>query len=402
MLKRLRLKFVCINMVMVTVMLCVILGTVIHMTRSNLESRSLQMMESIASDPMQLRRPFRPDEEFSLPCFALQTNSRGDVMAVSSGYYDLSDEEFLVEVLKLSLASGEDSGVLEEYGLRYLRVASPREQCVVFADISAEIDTVRALVRTCVLIGVGGFAAFLLISLFLARWAVKPVDRAWEQQRQFVADASHELKTPLTVIMTGAELLDAGACPEEERKELTSGILAMSRQMRGLVEELLDLARVDNGAAKQELERVDLSALAEERVLPFDALFFEHELTLETETEADIFVKGNASHLGQVVDILLDNARKYSFEGTAVTFRLRRTGRNSCVLSVENRGPAISEADRENIFKRFYRVDQVRGMDHSYGLGLSIAKRIVEDHGGKIRCDSREGVNTFLVQLNCE
>ena len=402
MLKRLRLKFVCINMVTVAIMLCVILGTVIHFTRSNLESQSLQMLQSIAADPMQLGRPSRPNDGTRLPYFALQVNPWGGVMGVSGGYYDLSDEEFLVKVLEHAMASEEGHGVLEEYGLRYYRSDSLRGQWVVFADTSSEVNTISSLIRNCILIGVGAFVLFLLISLFLARWAVKPVDQAWEQQRQFVADASHELKTPLTVIMTNAELMDSGACSEEDREGLSGGILTMSRQMRGLIEELLELARVDSGAARKVAERVDLSTLAEERALPFEAVFFERELALEVEAQPGIVVKGSASHLGQVVDILLDNARKYSFSGTTVVLKLRKLGRSQCALSVENHGPAISEEDRTNIFKRFYRVDKARSMDHSYGLGLSIALRIAEDHGAKLRCESADGVNTFTLQMSCE
>lgn len=399
MLKQLRLKFVCINMVMVTIMLCVILGMVVQSTRADLENQSLSAMREAAEGLFQPGRPGELSAETRLPSFTLQMTPWGEVTATGGGYYDLSDKDYLMEVLEQALAQEEQSGVLREYGLRYYRADVPMGQKVVFADISGETDTINGLIRSCVLIGAAAFLLFLIISLFLARWAVKPVDRAWEQQRQFVADASHELKTPLTVIMTNAELLDSPDCPEENRARFADSILAMSRQMRGLVESLLELARIDNGADGTVLSQVELSRVAEEAVLPFDAVFFEQGLTLDTDVETGITVKGSESHLRQVEEILLDNARKYSLPNARVTLSLRRTGRSQCLLSVSNEGEAISKEDLKNIFKRFYRVDKARSMNQSYGLGLSIAQRIVEDHGGRIWAESRDGVNTFFVQL---
>lgn len=297
MLKRLRLKFVCINMVMVTVMLCVILGMVVQSTRADLENQSLNMMREVAESPFQPGRPGEPSIEARIPYFTLQVNLWGEVTATGGGYYDLSDEEFLLEVLKQALQEEDQSGLLREYGLRYYRTDTPVGQKVIFADTSGETATINGLIRSCALIGAGAFLLFLIISLFFARWAVKPVDRAWEQQRQFVADASHELKTPLTVIMTNAELLDSPECPEENRARFVDSILTMSRQMRGLVESLLELARIDNGSLKTAFSPVELSRMAEEAVLPFDAVFFEQGLTLDTDIEDGITVKGSESHL---------------------------------------------------------------------------------------------------------
>ena len=399
MLKRLRIKFICINMVMVTLMLCVIFGMVLHFTRSNLETESIQLMQSVVSDPMKMGRPNEPGGKSNLPYFVMQVGQTGEVMAVSGGYYDLSDKEFLLEVLEQALEAEEKTGELKEYSLRYYRHSAPMGQWVVFVDISSEINTMNGLTRTCVLIGAAAFVLFFVISFFLARWAVKPVDQAWKQQRQFVADASHELKTPLTVIMTNAELLTASDCAEENRPKLTSSILTMSHQMRGLVESLLELARVDAGSTQTIFSEVDLSRVADEAVLPFEAVFFERDLTLCSDVEAGICVKGSESHLRQAAEILLDNARKYSFPQTEVWLRLHRAGRGHCLLSVENRGEAISKEDLKNIFKRFYRVDQARSMNHSYGLGLAIAQQIVTDHRGRIWAESRDGVNTFYIQL---
>ena len=246
MLRRLRLKFVVINMTIVTAMLCVIFGLVYHSTRVDLEKENLAMMRAVASFPA-LDRPGRPDElpeEVRLPYFILQIGEDGAVSAFGGGYYDLSDAGFLQELADQVLEAGSDTGVLEDYNLRFCRTDSPMGPRLVFSDISSERATLDSLVRTCLLIGALSFAAFLGLSLLLARWAVRPVERAWQQQRQFVADASHELKTPLAVITTNAELLQG-----TQEAGPASHILSTARQMRQLVEGLLELARADGGAA---------------------------------------------------------------------------------------------------------------------------------------------------------
>ena len=272
-------------------------------------------------------------------------------------------------------------------------------QHIVFADISVETNTMKSLVRNCLIIGVVGFLAFLLISLFLARWAVKPVEQAWKQQRQFVADASHELKTPLTVITTNAELLQNVNCSEEDRAQFSDNILTMSHQMRGLTESLLELARVDNGTVNMTFAETDLSQLVNSAVLPFEAVFFEKGQSFSTQIQGGIRAKISETHIRQVVDILLDNAQKYAGAGAQVLLELKTIGRGECILAVSNTGEPISREDLKNIFKRFYRVDCARSMNHSYGLGLSIADTIVQAHKGKIWAQSENGVNTFFVQL---
>lgn len=398
MLKKLRIKIVCFTMAIVTVMLCVIFGLVYYFTAENLETESISMMQTIANEPFRLGRPGERPDEIQLPYFTLQVGQRGEVLAMGGGYYDLSDEEFIGELLTVVLSGQEETGVLKEYNLRYCRVTTPMSWNIVFADMSSEQATLNSLIQSCVFIGVLSFLVFFGISLYLARIAVKPVEKAWDQQKQFVADASHELKTPLTVIMTNAELLQSAGQDEAAKAQSSNSILAMSRQMRGLVEGLLDLARVDNGAGKMTFAEVDLSQLVSDGLLPFEPVYFEQGLELVSEIEAGIKVKGSESHLRQVVDILLDNAMKYSSPEGQVTVMLKRQG-SSSLLAVSNPGDVISKEDLKNIFKRFYRVDQARSMNQSYGLGLSIAERIVQEHKGKIWAESAQGQNTFFVQL---
>ena len=401
MLKRLRVKFICVITAIAAAMLVAVFGMVVWFTHADLEQQSIQLLRVAAGEPGQPSRPGQPGRPGPVSCFTLELLPEGSLLAVGSEQFDLSDEAYLRGLYQEAAATGEETGVLYRYSLRFLRAMSPRGEKYVFTDISAQRATMRNLVITCLLIGAAVLVVFFFIAMLLARWMVKPVEEAWARQRQFVADASHELKTPLTVITTNAELLHAPV-GEERREQAAAGILTMSGQMRGLVEGLLELARVDGGAVPAHMGRVDFSRLVADGVLPFDAVFFEQGLTLALQAEEGIWLKGSESHLRQVLDILLDNARKYSFSGTEVRVSLRRQGRSQCLLSVSSVGEEISGEDLRNIFKRFYRVDKARTMNHSYGLGLAIAEGIVLDHRGKIWAESRDGVNTFLVQLPCE
>lgn len=395
MLKKLRLRFVGINMAIVLVILCTIFGVLLHTTHANLERESVDMITAVAADPLQLNWP---DTASRLPYFTVRISPYGSVRVSGTSYYDLSDEQVLSGIVTAALRSGGEQGLLHDYSLRYLRTTWRGNEYIIFADVSSANATMQNLWRSCILIGLCAAAVFLAVSFLLARWAVKPVERAWTQQKQFVSDASHELKTPLTVILTNAEMLRDPSYSEPERQRFAESILTMSHQMRGLVENLLELARVDNGTVKKVFEALDWSSLVQDAVLPFEALFFEKGLTLQTDIEPGITVRGSAQHLRQCAEILLDNAVKYSAPGT-VRVALKKTGHDKCALSVATPGEPLSPEECKNVFKRFYRVDRARAMDHSYGLGLSIAESIVSEHGGKIRCEGKADGNVFTVTL---
>ena len=203
------------------------------------------------------------------------------------------------------------------------------------------------------------------------------------------------------MIMTNAELLQSPGCEEEKRKQFSEGILTMSRQMRGLIEQMLDLARADSGQTEEAFATVDISRLIADGILPFEPVYFEHGLSLFSEIEEEIRVWGSEERLRQLLEILLDNACKYSAENGRVWVKLKRQGKSRCVLAVENEGAPISPEELRQLFKRFYRADSARSASGSYGLGLSIAERIVQLHKGKIKAESRGGINSFSVELTC-
>lgn len=398
MLNKLRLKFVLINMGIVTAMLLVIFSFIYHFTKADLEEQSVDALRTLSQSTHQ---PGGLDREVQLPYFTLQISPFGDIVVNGSSYYDLKDEAFIQELIQAVYTAQESMGMIEKYDLRYNRVSSMGGQKLIFVDVSGQDAVLRSLLQTNLLIGAGSLIAFLGISILLARWAVRPVDQAWQQQRQFVSDASHELKTPLTVIMSNAELLQNPDCEEESRGQFAGNILSMSYRMRSLVEGLLELARADNGQIKKNFAAVDYSKLVSDSLLPFEPVMYERGLILESKIEPGITMTGSEQYLRQLGDILLDNAAKYSAPGI-VAVELRRGAKGQCLLTVSNPGEPIPREDLKRIFQRFYRSDKARTGTGSFGLGLSIAESIVTEHKGRIWAESNSTGNRFCVQLPCK
>ena len=397
MLKKLKIQFVCITMSIVTVMLCVIFGLVYHFTSVDLEAKSLESMRKAVSGHKPPENG-RPPKGSLLPFFSVCMNPDGSWYVSECSFFDVSDEALVESVIQEALTSDRQHGRIQGQNLRFMKSVNFSDLCIIFADTSMETAVLANLIRSSLAIGVLCLVVFLGISMGLAFVVAKPIEQAWVQQKQFVADASHELKTPLTVILTNAELLQSPGYSEIARKQFAENILTMSHQMRGLVEGLLNLARVDNGTGQVHFSVLNFSQLVTNAMLTFEAVFFESGLELSGQVTPDIYLRGSKSHLEQVMDVLLDNARKYSAPKGTVLVRLVRQG-HSCLLSVSNPGDAISQEDLKNIFKRFYRVDKTRSRNSSYGLGLPIALGNVELHRGKIWAGSSEGINTFWVQL---
>lgn len=397
--KKLRHKFIWITMSILTIMLCIILFMLYFFTKINLESNSIRMMQDIALHPVLPHVPNELADDIRLPYFTLQISPQGELIATGGGYYDLSDEHFLKDLAEDTFSASAPMGIMKEYNLRYYHLSTPLRQVLVYADISSEQATLRNLMRNCIFIGILCFLVFLGISVLLAGWIAKPVEKAWEQQRRFIADASHELKTPLTVIMTNAELLQNPDYKKENRTTFSSSILVMSKQMRSLVEQMLELARTDSIQSGPVFSPVNLSQIVSDAVLPFEPVFFEKGLTLQTDITENIRIDGDPAQLRQVLDILLDNAGKYSSEKGTTWVTLHSRGRGHCLLTVADEGSEISAQDLQHLFKRFYRADPARSRTGSFGLGLSIAENIVLRHKGKIWAESQNRINTFFVEF---
>ena len=306
-------------------------------------------------------------------------------------------EETLADVVAAWQQTGQESGVLPGYDLRFLAQHTPEGQRVAFADRSAEWTALWGLAKRLAVVGICALAAFWGISALLAQMSLRPVERAWQQQKQFIADASHELKTPLTVIMANADLMEKHpAADADQCRQWLDGIRDEAARMRQLVEDMLFLARAD-ALRKPDFAPVDLSTTVEGEALSFDSVAYEHGVTLETDVAPGLTVEGDAKQLTQLTAILLDNACKYAGVGGQAALQLRRR-KNMAVLRVANTGATLSEEELSHLFERFYRTDAARTRG-GYGLGLAIAQSIAATHHGQITAASRDGKTTFTVVL---
>jgi signal transduction histidine kinase len=326
----------------------------------------------------------------------------GVVSNLRSNYFGMEEqitEEDLLQIVAASLNAEENTGILKGEGLRYYRKASYDGWRIVYLDTGMEESTLSSLLRNILLITTGSFVGIFFLSMGLAWWITKPVERAWNQQRQFVADASHELKTPLTVILSNTDMLLHREFADEQSKRRLGNIREESIGMKSLVEDMLYLARSDSGVQQKQLELVNFSDVVMDSVLMFEPLAFEKQKELQYQLESGLSVMGSLNKMKQLVEILLDNAMKYSDENGHIWVKLEKQNGKNLRLMVANTGETMTAEQCRRIFERFYRTDPARQNNGGYGLGLAIASSIVKEMDGKIWCESQNGVCSFYVQL---
>ena len=276
---------------------------------------------------------------------------------------------------------------------------------VAVTDFSKEIKNLNNLLVLLVLLFFVLSTVIILFSKYFVKKSIRPVSDAITSQRQFISDASHELKTPLTVIINNVgniqKAISKNSIQTENMdlfKKNINGIDEMSERMKQLTQNLLDLSRLENWQdRKEQMERIVLSDIANKECLYFEPVFFENNKELDYNIEDNISVLGDANKIKDLISILLENAMKYSLSHTTLTLNKRK---KDIVLSVENDvEKELSKEDTVNIFKRFYRLDESHASS-GYGLGLPIAKEIVLMHKGEIKVLSKDKKVFFEIYFH--
>ena len=307
---------------------------------------------------------------------------------------DVSDEE--IKSIAQEILKSDDSKSGTNIGNLYFGNYSysfKGHNSLTILDNSFVKEKLQSLIKTSIFIFVLLEIVIIVVSIKITSWIIKPVIETFNKQKQFIADASHELKTPIAVIMANSEALEK----EPNEKKWLNNIKSESERMNELITNLLDLAKLENGKNKEIYNVEDLSKIAEISVLTFESLMFENKIKFEYNIQKDLKLKCNSVQIKQLIAILLDNAIKHSEENGEIKVFLGKQ-KNDIVLSVSNKGKEIPKEIRDKIFERFYRADESRNRESNrYGLGLAIAKNIVVNHNGKILVNCEGGYTTFKV-----
>ena len=407
MIRKLRLKFVAICMALVTAILAVVFFSVYLSMARNISDLSRQVLYRVSQEEM-IGGMTRPDISIAiggdralLPYFTVNvwpSRGGGYTAQITGGTYsNLEDTEELTAILQDCLSQNRQEGTVSGYHLRYLRQDNGLYEKLAFVDMSMEQAVLRRMMGSYLVIALAALALLLGVSVLLSHWATRPVEKAWKQQRQFLSDASHELKTPLTVILSNAELLEQTELPDKPAR-WTDNILSEAGRMRSLVEEMLTLARADNMVRTAVMAEVSLSDVAADCALAFEPVAFEAGKPLEYQIADGTLVLGDGDKLRQLISILLDNAIKYGADGGTITLSLQKTDRQAR-LTVSNPGDPIPPEQLGRLFERFYRADVSRGEKSGFGLGLPIARTIAEEHKGTLRAESDAGSTRFIYTM---
>ncbi|MCR4674871.1 MAG: HAMP domain-containing histidine kinase [Lachnospiraceae bacterium] len=301
-----------------------------------------------------------------------------------------SDEELVEFATKLlnddtAFHQGKNVTSLVTYGDDYILVT--------MMDTAAYDSTISYLVKNMLIFGAVSIVVLFFLSFALAKWVMKPAEVGYEKQKQFISDAGHELKTPISAISANLEVLKR----ESEPNRWLENISYENDRMYSLVCQLLDLAKIESATIV--MSEVDLSSVCEAVILPFEASAYERGVEFSYEIPEDIFVHGNSDLLQKLITVLTDNAVSHCLTPGMVRISLvEKMGKKKLVIS--NTGDAISEENKKHLFERFYKVDESRVEENGhYGLGLSIAKAAADEMGAVIRVECADGLVSFIVEF---
>lgn len=331
------------------------------------------------------------DELFSVmttPLYSAQLSSDGNVLSFEDYKKQTSLEIDSKISSVLSTISLQDPGRGKIDSYRYYKTEKDYGSFVLLANsaLGFEQNIARHLLRVGMVVSLPVLLVLFFVSVLLSHFTISPAVEALKKQKQFISDAGHELKTPLSSITVNAAVLASEIGPNK----YMDCIQSEAKRMNVLVRQMLDVACVEDPEPPNHREQYSLSETVYQSTLPFESIAFERGIRYEVNIQEDLQATGDPERIRQVTSILLDNAFKYSDENGLVSLRLWRDGRRS-FLEVYNTGVGISPEDLPHIFERFYRCDKARPSNGSYGLGLAIAKAAVEAHGGSITAESEYG-----------
>ena len=395
MFNKLKLKLITINMVLLSTVFISIFSVIFFMTSNNINREISRNLDALVRNN-KIPIPYSIN-------IVVDLSSNKSINNIFKSYGAITSNNDIQEAVDKVVNSKKKLGKINisTNSYSYLKASTPFGTKIAFIERSQYDTMLFELLKTFIVIGCISLIVLLLISIYLTNKSIIPIKETFEKQKQFIADASHELKTPLAIIKTNTSLILSQ--PDDTIKNQSKWINYINSQtdrMSILINEMLSLAKMDTAENQLPLSHINLSKIVESMLLMFDAIIYENNINLETNISKDLFVNGDKESLKKLFSIIMDNAIKHTNKQGTITVSLF-TYKNKIKMIIRNTGEGIASENLERVFERFYRVDNSRDRETGgYGLGLSIASSIVKQHNGKIYARSKVGEFTsFIVEL---
>jgi len=407
MLRQLKIKFIAITMILVSIILSFVFTLMYQSNVKSTYDKSVADLKTIST--LDITKFSEPQTNKVLkelqfvPLFIVNIDESGVILSQIKSNISMDDESFK-SIVKAAHESQEDIGTIKSMDIRYYKKHYSLYEKISFIDISRDNKNLENLFVVFIMTGAITLLFFFFIVLFLSNWALMPVEKTWNQQKQFIADASHELKTPLTVLLANMDILENNKSDTiQSQIKWIQASKQEAKQMKNLIEEMLFLAKSDANRIDNSKTTINVSDTLFSLILSMEVIAFEKNVIINYASTIDenLYTIANEKQLISLLSILLENASKYSYEETSITAKLKRE-QSKIKFEINNFGPVIPKHEIAHIFERFYRVDKSRNKEHGgYGLGLSIAKKITDENNMKISVESSaEKGTTFKVIMN--
>lgn len=403
----LRRKFISISMISIFIVFSCIFISLMVFTKIQ-TNRSVDMLvDTISSndgvfpkfDPSKQRMPVQmpysdvitEETQFSTRFFSVWLDDQKQIVNTNMDSVSTITEQDVEDYTDKVLKRGKERGWIGDY--RYRIMDTENGTTVVFVNGNTYNNTSNRLLFTALLVLLGSASLILILTVVVSKRAVRPVAESYEKQRQFITDANHELKTPLTLILSNLDIVES----ELGKNEWLDDIRSEGERMGLLINQLVTLSRMDESTDSVMREEFNLSSAVADTVSEFESLAEERGHTLTSSVSPSVYYYGDESLIRRLTAILLDNAIKYCDAGGNIQLSL--TCRRHQVLTVENTYQDVDKLELNRLFDRFYRADKARTFSGSFGIGLSIAQSIVKSHKGNIAAYRKSGIIGFRVEL---
>ena len=404
MIKKLRRKFILIamcSMIFVLGTIVTVINVLNYQKTDNYSNRIISLLtDNEGGFPKDFPvRPnpgdgMTPETPFEARFFSVMLDEQGNVVFSDVRQIAAITPQTAEKYAKTLYQDSKTAGMYDDY--KYRAKETDKGTLYIFLDCTREMNSFRGFLQTSILISLGGLAVVFILIIIFSHIALKPVEESYQKQKHFITNASHDVKTPLTIINAGAEVIEL----EHGEVEWTKEIKKQTERLTALTDKLVFLSRMDEENQKIEIREFNLSELICEAIEPYENIATSKGFSFSFDCQSDIVYKGNEEMLSQAIALLMDNALKYTNEQGQISISLKKTVKG-IELRFKNTADSVKEGNNNEIFERFYRSEQSRNSKTGgHGIGLSVVKAIISAHKGKISAYSSDGKSMeFLIVL---